>query len=209
MEPLLNGFLREKRRTNSSHGPPVPPAILLPAVFQRGSGIGRRPGEAQWGKSHRFARPSSVRSLERHRRPRLRAPPPRARPLGSSSSPRRRRRLPPHAAAAPASQTVRFNFLPFLGKLAFEGVELRIEAGPIPLRFACFLFPFSSLGLSSFSSSRLPLSSVAFAAEAPRHRLRIPSGFCSGGRISRRVAPVSFPSLPSLTLQQSLRFPCC
>ena len=134
---------------------------------------------------------------------------------GSSSSLRRRRCLPPRAAAAASSQTVRFDFLRFLGKLAFEfeGNELRIEAScpELPIfRYASLAFfsLFWPLGLSSFSSSWLPLSSVAFAAEAPRHRLRIPSGFCSGGRISRRVAPVS-PSLPSLSLQQSLRFPCC
>lgn len=91
-----------------------------------------------------------------------------------------RRCLPPRAAAAAASQTVRFDFLRFLGKLAFEfdeGDELRVEASCPELtifRYASLAFFslfFLPLGLSSFSSSRLPLSSVAFAAEAQRHRL--------------------------------------
>ncbi|CAO2043323.1 unnamed protein product [Urochloa humidicola] len=60
------------------------------------------------------------------------------------------------------------------------------------LRFGSFLsfsvFFFSS-GLPSFSASRLPLRSAPFASRAPRHRLRIPSGFFSGGRISPQLRP--------------------
>ena len=66
---------------------------------------------------------------------------------GSSSSLRRRRCLPPRAAAAASSQTVRFDFLRFLGKLAFEGNELRIEAWPIkssPDSVTLRLLPFPS-----------------------------------------------------------------
>jgi hypothetical protein len=55
----------------------VPPAILLPAVFNVQGCKRNRQGEAQWGKSHRFARPSPLRSLQRHRRRRLRTTTPR------------------------------------------------------------------------------------------------------------------------------------
>lgn len=40
------------------------------------------------------------------------------------------------------------------------------------------------------SASRRPLCFFAFGAGAPRHRLRVPSGFCSGGRISHGLTPV-------------------
>jgi hypothetical protein len=73
-----------KKRTNSPKRRPivpgmpfVPPAILLPAVFNVQGCKRNRQGEAQWGKSHRFARPSPLRSLQRHRRRRLRTTTPR------------------------------------------------------------------------------------------------------------------------------------
>lgn len=108
-----------KRRPIVPGMPFVPPAILLPAVFNVQGCKQNRQGEAQWGKSHRFARPSPLRSLQRHRRRRLRTTTPRD--AGAVSLLARRPPPPPRRYASTY----------WLLRLAFKVNELRIEAWAI------------------------------------------------------------------------------